>query len=464
MLTSLNKKLISRYPLLWNTRIIQCLTALAIIHLLFYAAGMLTEIPMEKLWWYHTFNLDQVIILSALVSLLFVILWLVQFLRNNPFKSYYSLGPGYLYAEFILLFIVFLFSSTFFLSYQQGLYEKGRRVTRDIDIKTEADKANIARHFIVVNADDFSKKNSCELIREREIRDSIYRAKYHTNESRETQEYAADSLNYLYYCQQNIGLGSVPLKSRYEISAIGNAWLRNHNRDSVRQVLEFYRQLCNKYKIPNTLVTEDLLEEVFSNPSFNVLTLHSGESLYQLEDVYQNIERLRTGFWDEDIFIGFLYFALGASILLFSFRITRLRPWFTAIIGAIVWCILVGLIVTTIHNGEGVLILLLVIWLFYMGASLIQIFGRSRKIYAGVFFNWFYWSTAFLIPLVMGLIYEATDIPCNNYPDCPPDPPIHTWIQQHFIQINWVNIVFMLILTLAVFIPLAMKWQAKAEE
>ena len=114
MFKKINDILISKYPLLWNTKAVFVIPLAIIIHLLFYLAGFIYPISIDELWQYYHFKEDSVVMLSVLISALFIIIWLVFYLRNNPFKSFYTLGRGYMFKEFVLIFTVFFSSATFF--------------------------------------------------------------------------------------------------------------------------------------------------------------------------------------------------------------------------------------------------------------------------------------------------------------------------------------------------------------
>ena len=136
------------------------------------------------------------------------------------------------------------------------------------------------------------------------------------------------------------------------------------------------------------------------------------------------------------------------------------------IVGVGIWAILIGLIGGTLRDEDGVLALLITLLLLFTVIAIVNINSKKNKLITGVIYNWMVWLTPFLIPMLTYLIREAYENPCYNYQhyDCPPPHEIYTWINNHWIQIHTGNIVFIVILFLFAFIPMARKWQSNPEE
>jgi hypothetical protein len=453
MFESLNKKLISRYPLLWNIKLPVAISVIALLHLLFYLAGLSTSVRLIEFATWSVFNMEGVVIFSVLVSLLFLIIWMVYYFKNNPFKSYYILGRSYLFVEFLLIFFITSSSSVFFLSYKEGLYQHGRSITKNIDLKEEINIANLARHFIVYDRSDFKLRNSCDTV-----------ARFNALETR--NDSLLDSESFLYYCKEEIQEQDLKLLDKFELSAIANRWLTEHKVDSVKWAIYYYVNLCSKYGVANELNADRIAESVFTGNNFAITydLEREGNSLYQLDNAFEKVNRFNHGFWNIDTLLIILYFGLGASLLLFSFRITRVRPWFIALIGIIVWSIIIGLVSNSSREIEVTIVFVLILWLLFADIAFLQIKNQEQKRFSGVFLNWFIWSTSFVIPLVISLIFHLTYVPCPVGSDCPPEIPLHTWIGGHWTAIHLSNIVVMIVLIFVLFIPLARRWQANPEE
>lgn len=505
MLKKLNQKLISNYPLLWNTRVALIIPAALIIHVLFYIAGFLQPIKLTGLWVYSYYKMEGVIIFSVLISALMIIGWLTLYLRNNPFKSFYTIGKAYLYYEFLLIFAVFLSTSTFFLTYKQGLYNRIEIVSKDVVLEEDANAINLAMHFMAFDINDFDIRYSCDSLRADYIRDSLelLSKKNMPQDAQDSMaaaiavleaEYqAVDTVeyekSYLHYCKQYIKFysSSINIKHEYELGAIAQRWLKEKQKDSIAMQINKFIALCRKYGISNSINTEKQVNECFNDERHTVLSILSSSdtypadegktniryssyfaNTYNLTQAIEKVETVRRGFWEGEVLIILLYYSLGMAIILFSFRTTRLKQWFMAIIGIGLLSVLLSLIVLGFHNEEQAIpALLLAIWAIVLFFALRFIYKQGPKIISGIFLNWVFWFMPFVIPLVFVLLYEATDTDCyeayqQGLP-CPPDKPIHRWIAQNWDIINGGNVVLILLLLL-VYVGLVRKWQANPEE
>lgn len=498
MFKKLNQKLLSKYPLLWNTRIIYVLPAAILIHVLFYLVGFFTDFELSDLHNYRLFRDEDVILYSTLVTIVIVILWLVFYLRNNPFKSYYTLSKNYMFKEFLLIAIIFISSSTFFFSHKQGFYDRVTLKTHEINAAEEANLINLASHFIAFSIQDFDLYNCCDSIKARERRDSIRSAHIQSKiYSEEPPPYEQrirghDSEypnSYLYYCQNKVDLYSSYIKDQFEISAIARHWLINNETDSVYQVLTELVQLCKKYGINYYFDPLQQVHECFSDSNFAVHYVVSSyvsdydhelaryKSFYininELEESLHKLERVRRGFWDIKILVAWLYCVLAAAVVLFSFRVTRLKHWFIALLGLGLWMILIGLVEVSFRLDDDLIILIVFLWavLFFVMANLIQ--TKSKKLFAGIIYNWIFWLAGFIIPLIIIRLDVIGRRNCYDYgyygyeklnqaitPAC----KMHYWIDHNWLLINVANIIIGLLLIYFVFIPLARKWQSNPEE
>src|SRR5690606_21188609 len=165
MFKKLNQYLLTHYPLLWNTRVVYVVPAALLIHLLFFLGGYSKLIDAKDFWKSYHFDVTEVTVFSILVSLMLIIVWLVFYLRNNAFKSFYRQSRWYLVGELGIMFLVFFSSATFFLSYKQGVYSKVQSITSSIDAVHKANRINLAAHFLPFNLNNFKSWQSCEVIK-----------------------------------------------------------------------------------------------------------------------------------------------------------------------------------------------------------------------------------------------------------------------------------------------------------
>lgn len=520
MFKKINNILISKYPLLWNTKAVFVLPLAALIHLLFYLVGFFVPIQVDELWMQHYFEDFTETMISVLISTLIIIIWLVFYLRNNPFKSSYTLGRAYMFKEFVLIFTIFFSSATFFLSYKQGLYDNVDLKTRDIDIAREATLVNLSAHFIAFDYSDFDAYGCCDSIEARRVRDSIETEYEKTLSPQEYREYkqgkqaerdatrtVPDTIDnphsYMHYCKREVELYVLPadgyLLDEKELNHIAHRWLREGKKDSLQQLFTNLLTLCNTYGItynfnPKVQVAECFNDSVFTvrrtlsryyidstdyyrendyeeyNDDYdeqvrNYLKTNEYINIDNLNDALRRINTVRHGFWNIILFIGWIYYALGMTILLFSFRITRLKHWFMGAVGIGLWTILLALVGTALRIDKQFPVLLLCIWGIVSVLCIIYIVNRKKKLLSGIMYNWMLWFMPFVLPLIFVAIEINTTYNCHleafkDTTNC----QINHWINSNWLLINLANMALILVAIFFVFIPLVRKWQSNPDE
>ena len=520
MFKKINDILISKYPLLWNTKAVFVIPLAIIIHLLFYLAGFIYPISIDELWQYYHFKEDSVVMLSVLISALFIIIWLVFYLRNNPFKSFYTLGRGYMFKEFVLIFTVFFSSATFFLSYKQGLYDNVDLKTNDINLIEESKVVNLSAHFIAFDYSDFNANGCCDSIEARRVRDSIETEYEKTLTPTERREYSRrkqaerdaarekakmidDPHSYLHYCKLEVEFYNTikegHLLNEVELNKIAHDWLKKGKKDSLQQLFVRLLAICDTYGVTYNFNPKDQVKECFNDSAFtvrntlyryyvdstdyrreydydeynddydeqvrNYLKTYSFIEMGNLKDALQQIDSVRNGFWNIILFIVWIYYALGMTILLFSFRVTRLKHWFLSLIGIGLWAILLALIGVGLGLNKEFPMLLVFIWMLIFVIGVVQIVNRKKKLLAGIAYNWILWFMPFVLPLIFVFIDSTTNKDCYKAElketiNC----QINHWIDTHWVLINSVNIALVIVLVFFVFIPLVRKWQSNPDE
>ncbi len=351
MFTKLNAWLITRFPLLWNTRVVFVLPLVLLIHGLFYLAGYSQKVDFSDLKNSRFFNAEEVILFSCLITVVILLIWMVHYLRNNPLKAHYPIKKAYMFGEFMLLFLVFFSSATFFFTYRQGLYDQTKGFTDSADLVEEANTINLAYHFIPLETDNFRPFRSCDSLKARKERGQARLLLYnlavkqgkasHTEYMENEPEPNLDSIppSYLYYCRLMIHTldTGTPASSEENSRRVVN-WLKTGRKDSVLHALNRLKVLLIKYDIGHVFDPLSRTDSVFAYPDFYVGSDYfSKYSEYEepmptdskqvsqfienddLTDSISMIERVRKGFWQYEILLIMLYYAMGAAIVLYSF-------------------------------------------------------------------------------------------------------------------------------------------------
>jgi len=219
------------------------------------------------------------------------------------------------------------------------------------------------------------------------------------------------------------------------------------------------------------LISRYLVYEDYAN-STTVQPLNNLKYFIEIDDVTRSlrrIEEVRFGFWDLELLLAWILYSFAAAIVLFTFRVTKLKHWFMGIVGMGLWSILIALTTVLLNLNDGFLLLIFSIWVTTVIVGSILIISQKKKQLSGILYNWIFWVTPFIIPLIAAYIEFSTNNGCYYYSyntemantfEC----SINKWISSHWLLINSVNILVVLVVIYFAFIPLARKWQSNPEE
>lgn len=500
---SFNNYLLTHYPLLWNMRIHLVWPVILLLHLLFFIAGYMQIMYPESLNYYSLHAGEGTISLAVLSALLTGVLWLMFYFRNNAFKRFYPLPKGRLAAEAGLIFLTCLGLTTITASYQGGAYTHVRMLTASTNLRSEANITNLAQHFLPFDRTYFSSRSDCSY-RDAGVRrysdqsqtDAVVaEAAIDTLAMTEpaTTFINADTFSYLHYCNSDVNVYSeAGIRSEQANDSIAKRWLINGRQDSVRMILADYLRLCKKYGAAYRFHPEEHVANVFGHVGFpvryelmtnnyepdpsspeyaNRLRYTDGPAFIENQTVSNAIsatDTARRGWLDMPILLFFFYFSFGLALLIFSFRITALRTWFIAVIGANIWAAVFGVLLALVRLEHHMLLIFLMLAFAFLGVSVYLIGRRESKTRAGVLYLWSLWAFPAVIPALASWIERITS-PASYYRDgvvgyVEEPAPVHDFIREHWLMISTGNVLLMVAVLLFLFIPLARKWQAMPEE
>jgi len=119
MFKDIQKKLLLKYPLLWNTKFIPMIAIGLLLHLIFFGLGYLDG----AIDFSNRNNLDievNCILFGVLLVIIIIILWLVNYFKNNSLKSFYSKSKYSLFYEWLQIFVVSALLFTFYVPFHVG--------------------------------------------------------------------------------------------------------------------------------------------------------------------------------------------------------------------------------------------------------------------------------------------------------------------------------------------------------
>ena len=474
----LRQYLLVNYPVIWNTRIYIILPILLVVHFLALLLGLSRDFSYESIF-YRDIEPDFGIgMFSVMVALSILIIWLVFYLRNNALKSLYPANSLKLMIEFCCILLITVGSVSITTSYRIGSILQFTSVFNKTDVVKEANIVNLASSFLPFDFNLFSKGNSCEGTVPRpanpdeDVVETAALDRYRVTDT--LPDSAKADISFLNYCNQRIsveGIKTSGLLSATELHAITTRWLRAGRKDSVKDAINQFLAIAKKYDDDYVLNVDNWVNEIFSTTDFRVKRkLATGRfggrvqeyvSMDRTSNGIYNINRFRDAnfFNDETMILLWFGFCLGTIML--SFRLTKTRVWFIALIGSIIWAILFGLLGGTVLRHSGLPIFYLALTAAFFIYTAVSIGARKGKTNAGVSFVWALWALPFFIPVCFAAISMISSY-SHDYEY--QRSGIATWIDEHWVLIWNTNLVSVVLMIAFVMLPMARKWQAMPDE
>ncbi|WP_298140657.1 hypothetical protein [Flavobacterium sp.] len=503
MFKNIQKQLLIKYPLLWNTRIVPMTAILIVINLIFFFIGY-HEGELNFKESENNYNYDNdglVVFFSVLVSILLLILWLVFYFKNNSFKSFYPKNKFSLFKEWsILLFISFLIT-LFTVSFYYGKETRVRGYYSETEAKKRCEILSKASFFV-----DGSYSNN--------YRNDNYN--YAEEVATETDSVSLKN-NFIIFNGKNYSYTSLLNKNvnsytffDYETDSLRKktikTWLVKQQKDSIKNVFKNYLNIAKEHNLKANIDENKWFDLVYNYPNFDSYKLigKSNEGEYYYPNNYTNgsvfdsvnkyiasignqqyeyykyyVPESQLNFnynkisdsWSqpdinfETILIA-LYFAFGLSLLIFSFRVTSGKNWLISVVSVGVLGILFGIISLIIKWDYTFPVLMITTILFTIIYFAITLSRNKSKNVSGVMVNVMLWSILGLLPLIYFVTleilkdlshqYNLIDYTKSEY------YPTIQFMKDNIINFMYFNLIFSIIIML-VFSSKIKKWRGLAE-
>ena len=526
MIKRFNQYLVTNYPQLWNTRLPHMLCAILVTHLLFYIAGYLHFDSWSKLHEYHNINnmlvQSENIGFSVLASTLLLIVWLVFYLRNNPFKSFYPLKPLYFVAEFAIILVIFLGSITFYKSYASGFCHAINSQTKNINLVDEINAYNLAYGLLPSKMHHYNPYYSCDSIEYidslQSLREEYQNIYLDEEDGLVKRTYMDDTLedsvskaigiffkrrhvqtnySFVYFCYKQCDVLDTLTYNRREISGLIQQWLTTGNRKQVAATLKQFDAMCKKYRIDHHINFDEYAGLVFADKNLRpiqyindgysdvidettvVTSVHTPGPVNantdniaydQLNTALNNIEHVRRGQQLEpEFWLANLLVALNLAIFLFTFRLMPIRVWFTAIAAHLALPILVTMLMFIMLGGmnDDILALHFLLFMFIVAYILYFALRDKMKKTAGVMLVWVTWWLLYAGLIVYAIllhIYEPQRIEDTTGAYTYTSNPTYDFLKEHATAIGAAYMLFTFLYIAFVLTRHYRKWMALPEE
>jgi hypothetical protein len=157
----INKNILEKFPTMWNTHFVWMILICLLTHVLFFGLGysslnfqILKEESVRNLFFngsYFSFY--------CIIGLLALIFFGFRYFTHNPFKHFYPIGKLYFWKILGQLFVIFFLYSTVFISFENGLKLKAKKIAPIETVEKEADQIAIATPFFYNSLTDYEIKS-----------------------------------------------------------------------------------------------------------------------------------------------------------------------------------------------------------------------------------------------------------------------------------------------------------------
>lgn len=502
MFKNSQKYLLINHPILWNTKVVPATVILLVVNLIFFVLGWFEgKLDFnETLDDYNYGNDATVIFFSVLLSILLIVVWLVNYLKNNSFKSFYPKSNFSLFKEWLILFVISFLTTLFSFSFYLGIDVRQRSYFSEAEAKKRCEILSSGSYFV-----DGSYSNN-----------GYYREETAAAEAQavidsvDNQYIIFNQKKYSYFSLINKNLSSYHFfdhKSDSLRERKIKLWLVTQQQDSIKKIFKDYLSIAKEHNLKANIDENKWFELINDYPDFEDFKLIGGDNdgdeyylgNYQntpfdsvnkyLKDINPNLTKefykyyvpenrlsfnyekiseswIRPTFRMETLLIS-VYLGLGLSLLIFAFRVTSGRNWLITVISLGVINIVFGIIaaisrVDLLYPSLLFLIGLLAIIYFFITLS-----RKKSKNISAIFVNVMLWTLPVMLPIVYFMIQEILrDLAySDNYLISYTNSPYYYAEQkmdEYFPIFLYLNFGFMILMMLFLSFKIK-KWRGLAE-
>jgi heme/copper-type cytochrome/quinol oxidase subunit 2 len=498
MFNKIQNYLLLHHPLLWNTRIVPMLALTVALNIMFFLIGLADgaiNFKAEEEWRMQSDSQFIICFFAIMVGILAVIIWMVYYFRNNAFKSFYPKGTNSLFKEWLIVLAIIILNSFYSLSY---LYAKDFRARNYVDEEVFQHRSDIISMSSIFTTGAF-KHTGQEV---NEVNGEIVTKQTDSFEYR-GKKYHINSL--LNKTIENFYYGERRQDSINEERVKG--WLIENRKDSVLWLMAEFDKIVKAHELKSNITPQQWLKLQYDHPAFtnyinvgqadkfvNVdydyddtsVSVSTPEFTRMMQDTLANRVEMKDGdtyiypkyyvpmdqltasyeimsdAWnnpdaDYELFLAYLYFSIGLSLAVFSFRVTSGRNWLIAAISLGLFAMFTG-IIGVFSGGSATYF---IIWLFVITALWIYYYNISRskqqKEGSGIIINHQLWLLPWILPLIYGTvsIIASSDDYYNR-------TPFDIWLDENTENMMSIN-VLLLVALMYLFTNSIKKWKGIAE-
>lgn len=531
MIKKFQQYLLINHPLLWNIKIFPLVITAIILNISFFGFGYIfTDIDFNNRYSnYDSLIFDKPLLLFSLVLIIAtaLIIWLVNYSKNNAFKVFYPKTTSSLYFEWILTFIIVGSMLIIPFSFQKGVNTKIKTYATKEEAMKAVEIINMVNYLVPESKQTFfkeypdgyrkNKQGELEALQKDDYQESSY---YNDNEidsivkesQIRTEFKDFPNFNQLSLLNRNTNYDKVHLYSwRYDFPEdfklrgmeTVRQWLIDENRKDIESLIDSFLQLSQRHNLRTNLTREKWMQLVY-NPSkypvgdFNIIygydVVRNGSGDYDEETgtlTYGNyvpLEELANAYstifeahYDRqtspNLLLALISISGIMSLLVFSFRSTNGKSWLIALVVGGILTISAVLLTIFVHEinlfrNDSTFLFFISFWLILFTGELIYIITlnnkKNQKRFSNISINHLLWMMPFIPVLILLIIIFCIDNNYNSYYDSEyglyKQHPVLEFIENHIIELIWANIL-LTFFTVWLFIKTVLrKWKSLPEQ
>lgn len=516
MFKDIQKKLLLKYPLLWNTKFVPMVAIGLLLHLIFFGLGYLDG----TIDFSNRNNLDievTCILFGVLLVIIIIILWLVNYFKNNSLKSFYSKSKYSLFYEWLQIFVVTTLLITFYLPFSVGK-QLHQRSYYSLEETTNRCKTIATADMFIDGSFGETEIDSLASGLIDSLGNKI--ALNYNPEDADTAEYATEKesmaveavaaytyKDHIIFNGKKYDQFSLVNRNTFEFTVISREqdslnriqvqnWLHQDNKAEVKKLMDNYLKLIREHNLATNLTLDKWFQAVYKAPEFDeflyiqpYLKEYETDESYNnsyvyatkvgneerkyskyfiqqdvLKEKYDTVSEAHTdSFFNIEMILGFLYGAFGLSILIFSFRVTSGKSWLIAVVTTGVINIVYGIFtaITGVGNMYAYLILFTILGIIFY--FFLIYFNKKNLQLSRIALNLFLWSFIGIIPLIYFIIQEHYASSYDYRIGYNYTSPEYQWMRDHTIHMFSLNFIFA-ILTLFFLSKIIRNWKGISED
>jgi hypothetical protein len=516
MFKDIQKKLLLKYPLLWNTKFVPMVAIGLLLHLIFFGLGYLDG----TIDFSNRNNLDievTCILFGVLLVIIIIILWLVNYFKNNSLKSFYSKSKYSLFYEWLQIFVVSTLLITFYLPFSVGK-QLHQRSYYSLEETTNRCKTIATADMFIDGSFGETEIDSLASGLIDSLGNKI--ALNYNPEDADTAEYATEKesmaveavtaytyKDHIIFNGKKYDQFSLVNRNTFEFTVISREqdslnriqvqnWLHQDNKAEVKKLMDNHLSLIREHDLATNLTLDKWFEIVYKAPEFDeflyiqpYLKEYETDESYNnsyvyatkvgneerkyskyfiqqdvLKEKYDTVSEAHTdSFFNIEMILGFLYGAFGLSILIFSFRVTSGKSWLIAVVTTGVINIVYGIFtaITGVGNMYPYLILFTILGIIFY--FFLIYFNKKNLQLSRIALNLFLWSFIGIIPLIYFIIQEHYASSYDYRIGYNYTSPEYQWMRDHTTHMFSLNFI-LAILILFFLSKIIRNWKGISED